>query len=231
MIIGVFGAVAAWCMPTSPSGWSATCPRAGRDEDRKVQGEAEDAGARVHARGLDRRARDDVHPVEGIAVALDRPLRVGAVGGVVVDEPRDVGEEHRLEVEHRLHLGEAGHALVIAERAGIPLRGQERRPRDERGEARQRLPPGQTSCASDVQPVPPSPPAQASRAGLADATLPAPRSQLVSRNRSSVTDIPCAAPGLQGATTEDMTYIRGRSNAARRDAPRGICQRTSVPGH
>jgi hypothetical protein len=43
--------------------------------------------------GLERLTRHDVHPVEGVAVALDGPLRIGAVGRVVVDEPRDVGEE------------------------------------------------------------------------------------------------------------------------------------------
>ena len=142
-------------------------PGAGRDEDRKVQREAEDAGACVDARGLDRLARNDVHPVEGVAIALDGPLRVGAVSRVVVHEPRDVGEEHRLEVEHRLHLGEAGHALVIAERAGIPLPSrQERRPRDERGEARQRLPPGQTRTPATFNRSHVSLPSSAATSGL-----------------------------------------------------------------
>lgn len=67
------------------------------------------------------------------------PLHVRSVGRVVVDQARDVGEEHRLEVEHRRHLGEAGHARVILRRAGIPLRRQQRRTRDERGEAGQRF--------------------------------------------------------------------------------------------
>ena len=54
---------------------------------------------------------------------------------------------------------------------------------------------------------------------------------LVSRTRSSVTIVRSAAPDWQGVTTENIGSMRGRSNAVRRDAPPGMCQRTSGPGH
>ncbi len=48
---------------------------------------------------------------------------------------------------------------------------------------------------------------------------------------SPVTNIPGAAPGSQGAKSEFIGHKRAMSNAARRDAPRGICRRTSGSGH
>ena len=46
-------------------------------------------------------------------------------------------------------------------------------------------------------------------------------------SRNPVTNIPGAAPGSQGAKSELIGHKRAMSNAARRDAPPGICQRIS----
>ena len=54
---------------------------------------------------------------------------------------------------------------------------------------------------------------------------------LVSRVRDSLTNIPGAAPGLPGAKSEYIGDAGVMSNAARRDAPTGICRRISDSGH
>ena len=53
---------------------------------------------------------------------------------------------------------------------------------------------------------------------------------LVPRFRNTATVVRGAAPGSQGATTEHIGNMRGRSNAARRDAPPGIRGRGSESG-
>ena len=57
------------------------------------------------------------------------------------------------------------------------------------------------------------------------------RFRLVSRVRDSVTNSPGPAPGSQGAMTEHIGNMRGKSNAARRDARPGLCRRISDSGH
>ena len=114
-------------------------------EQGEVEAQPEHGRARVDGRGVNRRARDDIDPAEGVAVAADRGLRIGAVRGVVVDGLRDVGVEHRLEVEDRGHLGEARNAPMVAERPGIALGREQRRPGDECRQADERVAPARTS--------------------------------------------------------------------------------------
>ena len=130
-------------------------------EQGEVEAQPEHGRARVDGGGVNRRARDDIDPAEGVAVAADRELRIGAVRGVVVDGLRDVGVEHRLEVEDRGHLGEAGNAPMVAERPGIALGREQRRPGDECRQARRARRAGSDFAATAVRSAPRSPPAWA----------------------------------------------------------------------
>ena len=131
MMKGVLVVVAARCMPTSPSGCSATCSAVGATNSGKSRFSPSTVVRVSTAVVVNRRARDDIDPAEGVAIAPDRELRIGAVRGVVVDGLRDVTAEHGLEVENRRHLGEAGDAPMVAEGPGVALGGEERRPGDQ----------------------------------------------------------------------------------------------------
>ena len=68
------------------------------------------------------------------------------------------------------------------------------------------------------------PPDLAIRKACAGNSLVPPRGSrgvLVPWNRDALQESRSAAPGLQGATTENIGHMRGRSNAASRDAPPG----------
>ena len=148
MMNGVRVAVAAWCIPTSPSGCSATCNAVGATNKGKSRFKPSTV-VRVSTVVGSTAGRGTISTqLEGVAIAANRELRIGAVRGVVVDGLRDVGVEHRLEIENRGHLGEAGNAPMIAKRAGVALGGQERRPGDQRRQAQQRVASCRTSAPS-----------------------------------------------------------------------------------
>ena len=95
---------------------------------------------RVDVLRIDAAAVDELHPLEGVAVAVERELRLGPVRRVVVDRQRHVGAEDRLEVEHVAHLVEAEEATVRPERPRVALRVEQRRRGQERREPGERLP-------------------------------------------------------------------------------------------
>jgi hypothetical protein len=110
-----------------------------RDHDRIFQIQSEQLLRQIDGRGIHGLARDQIDPVERLPVAAEIPFAAVAVRRVVVDRLRDVGEHHRLEVEGAEHLVQAGCAFVRRVRPRIQLRVQQRRSRNERRHAGQRL--------------------------------------------------------------------------------------------
>jgi hypothetical protein len=74
---------------------------------------AEHLAGEIHAARIDGFPGHQIHPGKGLAVTADGELGAVAMGGVVVGQLRDVGEEDGLEVERASHLVESGDPPVL----------------------------------------------------------------------------------------------------------------------
>ena len=87
---------------------------------------AEQFGGGIDRRRIDAAPADKLYPVHGVAVPVERELRLGAVRRVVVDRQGHVPTEDRLEVEDIAHFVEAEESPVRLEWPRIALRMQHR---------------------------------------------------------------------------------------------------------
>ena len=103
-------------------GMKMVVPRARRNHQRRVHLETENRGRRIDRLRAHAAARNDIDPIEHLAVSPDGPFRIAAMSHVVVQPQRHVGEANRLEVESRHHLAEPGHATVSLQGSRVQLR-------------------------------------------------------------------------------------------------------------
>ena len=61
-----------------------------------------------------RGAGEEIDPVEGVAIAAERELAFGSVGGVVVSDAGNAGESDGFEVERGEEFIETGNTGVVA---------------------------------------------------------------------------------------------------------------------
>src|SRR5262249_49155052 len=74
----------------------------------------ENFGGGLNRRRVENPLRYDLHPIEGFAIAAQRELTVGAVGGVVVVVAQDLGVGDGLEIERRDQFVQCRNAAMVA---------------------------------------------------------------------------------------------------------------------